>query len=329
MMNVVIQRHLYQRAPKIFSDHTGHLVFHAVETENDRSLLEKNILEAVKKYHCKAVVIDSKKFSNNFFSALPSPFMIARFGTGTDNIPINLCQKLKLTVSTTKNSATISTAEHAIACMLSLAKKLTSCDAEIKSGRWQRPQALELQGKTLGLIGLGMVGQQVARMASNGFQMRTLAWVRPQKKRQAKKIVDECLDNLLEVAMQADVVSLHLSLNDETENIISRDFLEKMKPESYLINTARAKLVDNQALFEVLSEKKIAGAALDVFEKEPYDQRDDQRDDQREKFHTLNNILLTPHIASNSKEANERTAKEVIKNLVAFEKSAKKIRREN
>lgn len=310
-MNVVIQRHLFERAAEIFSGCP--LVFHAVKTNNDRALLEEDLLKAIKKNRACAVVVDSKNFSNDFFRALSSPFMIARFGTGIDNLPSDLCKKLNLTISTTKSCAATSTAEHTIACMLSLAKKLASCDAEIKSGKWERPQTIELKGKTLGVLGLGMVGQQVVRIAANGFNMRTLAWVRPEKKQQAKQLVNKCCNDPLELAAQSDVVALHLSLNEETEKTINRDFLQAMKQRSYLINTARAKLIDNQALFEFLSKKKIAGAALDVFEKEPYNKE--------QKFHTLDNVLLTPHIASNSYEANKRTAKEVIKNLLTFEKS--------
>jgi phosphoglycerate dehydrogenase-like enzyme len=157
---------------------------------------------------------------------------------------------------------------------------------------------MELRGKTLGLVGLGPIGQEMARLGA-GIGMRLIGWTRratPDRAQHGLTLVP-----LEEVFSGSDAVSLHLSYRPETEGLVSRALLSRMKPEAYLINTARARIVDTGALVDVLKAKRIAGAALDVFEDEPLPPDNPYR--------SLPNCLITPHIGYNTREASHNMLK--------------------
>jgi phosphoglycerate dehydrogenase-like enzyme len=166
---------------------------------------------------------------------------------------------------------------------------------------------MELRGKTLGLVGLGPIGQEVARLGA-GLGMRLVGWTRraaPERALHGLAFV-----SLEELFSQADVVSLHLSYRPETHGLISRALLARMKPTAWFVNTARAKLVDNAALAELLAAGRIAGAALDVHEEEP------PRGEYI--FRTLPNVLATPHIGYNTREASANMLRIAIDTVLAY-----------
>jgi phosphoglycerate dehydrogenase-like enzyme len=163
-----------------------------------------------------------------------------------------------------------------------------------RDGRWEpgRFQGVELRHKKLGIVGLGPIGMEMARLGA-GIGMQLLGWSRrrlPERRQYGLTFV-----SLEELFSQAHVVSLHLSYNEETHGLISRPLLERMSPAADFVNTARARIVDNQALAELLHAGKIAGAALDVYDEEPPPEAD--------IFRKLPNVLGTPHIGFNTKEA--------------------------
>jgi D-3-phosphoglycerate dehydrogenase / 2-oxoglutarate reductase len=198
-------------------------------------------------------------------------------------------------VSNTPDYGATSVAEHVLGMILALTRHIATAYVSLKEGRWEpgRFQGMELHGKTLGLVGLGPIGQETARLGA-GIGMKLIGWTRsasPDRARHGLTLVP-----LEEVFGQADIVSIHLSLRPETEHLVSRTLLARMKPEAYFVNTARAKIVDTAALADLLRAGKIAGAALDVHDEEPVPPGP-------YVFRDLPNVLVTPHIGYNTREA--------------------------
>jgi D-3-phosphoglycerate dehydrogenase len=198
-------------------------------------------------------------------------------------------------VSNTPDYGATSVAEHALGMILALTRHIATSYVSLKSGRWEPGgfQGMELHGKTLGLVGLGPIGQEMARLGA-GIGMKLVGWTRNATPDRARHGL--VLAPLPEVFSRSDVVSVHLSLRPETEHLVSRALLSRMKPEAYFVNTARAKVVDNEALAELLRTGRIAGAAFDVFDEEPVPPGPHPLRD-------LPNALVTPHIGYNTREA--------------------------
>jgi len=191
--------------------------------------------------------------------------------------------------------STMSVAELTVAHMLALARFIPTADASMKKGEWMKKQlkGTELYGKTLGLIGSGNIAQHVARIA-NGLGMKVLVYSPHCTDEKAERMGAQraSLEDLLK---QSDFVSLHIPHTKDTHYLINREKLALMKPGSYLINCARGGVVDEKALYDALAEGKLAGAAVDVFEKEPPSKEN--------KLLTLDNVVLSPHIGANTREA--------------------------
>lgn len=196
-------------------------------------------------------------------------------------------------VHTVSNYGDRAVAEHAFALMLAAARKVCVMDRALRAGHWAPLEGPELQGRTLGVVGLGGIGEEMARMAT-GFGMEVLAWSRsPRPSSPHFRAVE--LDELLE---RADVVSLHLALNEETKGLFDAKRIARMKPGVILVNTARAGLVDTAALRDALRTGHVSHAGLDVFDAEPM-----ARDD---AFLALDNVTLTAHAAYKTREASRR-----------------------
>jgi D-3-phosphoglycerate dehydrogenase len=212
-------------------------------------------------------------------------------------------------VANTPDYGATSVAEHALAMILALTRHIAAAQLSLREGRWEpgRFQGMELRGKTLGIVGLGPIGQEVARLGA-GIGMKLLGWTRraaPERARHGLVLVP-----LEELFARADVVSLHLSYTEETAGIISRPLLARMKPRAWLVNTARPRLVDNAALADMLRDGRLAGAALDVHESEP--------PPPDYAFRDLPNVLITPHIGYNTAEAASNMLRMSIATLEAW-----------
>ena len=222
--------------------------------------------------------------------------VIGRAGIGVDNIDVEEASKHGIYVVNSPGGSTRSVAELSIALMFALARKITRADASMKNGEWAKKKlkGIELQGKILGLIGSGRIAQEVAKIA-NCLGMHVLVYS-PHCTPEKAKAMNAELKSMEEIFSMADFISLHVPLTNDTRHMINEALLRKMKPTSFLINVARGGVVDEEALYKLLKEGSIAGAAMDVYEQEPY----------KGKLSELDNIILTPHIGAATKEGQIR-----------------------
>jgi D-3-phosphoglycerate dehydrogenase / 2-oxoglutarate reductase len=231
----------------------------------------------------------SVKFTDRVFAACPRLRLISVWGTGTDHIDLDAAARHGVTVRNTPGVSAISIAEHTLALLLAVARRIPQVDAATRAGGWPRGQSVQLYGKTCGIIGLGAIGRQFARIAS-GFGMRVIAWTMHPKP--GDPIVE--LDELYRTS---DVVSMHLRLSPETTGFIGAREFGLMKQSAILVNTARGAIVDEPALLDALTSGRIAGAGLDVFTVEPLPAR--------HPLSQLSNVVITPHCAGITPEALE------------------------
>ena len=236
--------------------------------------------------------------------------LIARFGTGMEIIDVEYARERDILVTNTPTANANAVAEQTIYLLLALAKNGLSVNDRIRAGEfssiWKTP-ALELAGKTLGLIGNGHIGSLVAKKARYGLDMEVIGY-NPHKSsvfpEEIKRV--DSLDTLLS---RADVLSLHLPSTPETRGMFGAEEFKKMKNEAYFINTSRGEIVDEAALISALQNGEIRGAGLDVFAKEP-----PEKDN---PLFSLPNVVLTPHYGGHTKTAVERTGVQVAESIVA------------
>ena len=229
--------------------------------------------------------------------------VIGRAGSGLDNIDVEAAKKAGVAVVNAPGANAQSVAEHTMALILALFRKLLPVATALKAGRWEKKgyMATELSGKTIGIVGFGNVGMKVAEI-THGFGMKLLVATRTQtsEKEKTMKDLNGTLVTLDQLLKESDVVTLHVPKSSETEHLIGEKELALMKKTSYLINCSRGGVVDEAALIKALTTRQMAGAALDVFSTEPL-----PADSPLLK---LDNVILTPHIAAASAEAKERAS---------------------
>lgn len=235
-------------------------------------------------------------------AAAPGMVIVASSGRGTDAIDIEAATRRGVAVVNNPGFGRRPVSEAAIALMLALAKRLVPSDAWTRRGEgWRRrsnfAQFMELEGKTLGVVGLGQIGTETARKAIAAFKMSVLAYDPYVPAAKAQSIGAMKIDSLDALLAASDVVSLHPELNSETCGMIGEAQLRRMKRSAFLVNTARGKVVQEAALVRALGERWIAGAALDVYEEEPLGRSS--------PLYALDNIVLMPHVAGLTVEAVE------------------------
>lgn len=246
----------------------------------------------------------STSFSDSVFRRAPNLRLLSLWGTGTDNVDLAAAARYGVTVTNTPGVSAFSVAEHALALMLAVARRIPRVDAEVRQGGWPRGYGTQMHGKTLGIVGLGAVGRQFARLGA-GIGMRVKAWTMHPDPALGFELVS--LDDLFR---QSDVVSLHLRLSAETRGFVGARELAKMMPSAILINTARGPIVDHEALLEALTAGGIAGAGLDVFDVEPLPPD--------HPLMRLDNVVLTPHSAGVTPEVLEAGLQLSIDNVWNF-----------
>jgi len=253
------------------------------------------------------VVRSSTRVTDELMEQAPGLRVVARAGMGVDNIDVAAATKRGIAVLNTPGANAISAAEHTFALLLSLLRRVPWALQSVQRGQWQRQlfSGTELYGKTLSTLGLGRIGRHVVRIA-NGFGMRVLAFD-PYVSGESATRLQVGLVSLHDALSQADVVTLHLPLTDDTRLIVNGANLALMKPTAVLINTARGGLIDDAALVAALGGNKLAGAALDVFAAEPLAADSPLRSSDR--------ILLTPHLAASTLEAQARVSIEVCESV--------------
>jgi D-3-phosphoglycerate dehydrogenase / 2-oxoglutarate reductase len=222
--------------------------------------------------------------------------VIGRAGVGVDNVDLDAATQKGVVVMNTPGGNAVSVAEHTLALLLSLARRIPQADALMKQGKWEKKklEGMELRGKTLGLIGLGQIGSDVARLAK-AFEMKVVAYD-PFVSSLLASQMDVKLESIEEVFKQADFISLHCSLTPDTRHLVNAQRLALAQPGVRIVNCARGELVNEVDLLAALESGVVAGAALDVFEVEP---------PKDSKLVNHVNVIATPHIAGSTEEAQE------------------------
>ena len=233
---------------------------------------------------------------------------VARAGVGVDNIDIEAATRKGVLVMNTPGGNTLSAAEHTMALMLAMSRSVVPACNSLKDGRWDRKKYMgnQLNGKTLGIIGLGRIGQAVAMMAK-GFNMKILGFDPLAVPPNAEKLGIEITDELETIYKNADFISVHVPKNDQTLNMIGEKQLKMMKPTARLINCARGGIINEDALYDAIENEIIAGAALDVFPKEP---------PENTRFANVEDCIVTPHLGASTEEAQIEVAVEAAQILV-------------
>ena len=225
--------------------------------------------------------------------------IIARAGVGVDNIDLDAATEKGIMVVNSPESTSVTVAEHTMGLILSMARKISIADKSVKEGKWEKKEfmGIELRNKTLGVIGMGRIGSQVVNRCK-AFGMDAMAYDPYLPEEVAKQMGVELTD-LDSVLKNADFITIHVPLTPETKHSISTEQFEIMKDGAYIVNCARGGIIDEDALYDALTNDKIGGAALDVYEDEP---------PKDSKLFELDNIVLTPHIAASTKEAQRDAA---------------------
>ena len=238
--------------------------------------------------------------------------VISTFSVGFDHIDINHAKKKKIRVGYTPKVLTDATADLAFALMIDLVRRVSEGDRIIRKGKWRQIYGahdyvgMDLQGKTLGILGMGRIGSTLAKRAK-AFDMKIIYHNRSHVSKSREKSLGVKYVSLDKLITQSDVISIHVPHTSETDQMFNNKIFKKMKNSSFLINTARGKIVNEKDLGIALKKKIIAGAGLDVFESEPIGNN--------HLFTKISNIVLAPHIGSSSRETREEMARITVKNL--------------
>ena len=254
------------------------------------------------------IVRSETKVTASLMDRAPRLAVVGRAGVGVDNIDVPAATERGVYVVNAPLGNIVAAAEHAIALALALLRKIPEADRSVRAGEWTRSKLMgrELRGKTLGLIGIGRVGSEVARRCA-AFEMKVIAFD-PFASEAGARAAGAQLVELDELFARADVISLHTPLTDQTRGMINASTLAKMKPTAILVNASRGEVVDPQALADALANGTIAGAALDVYPTEPLAADSPIRGAPR--------TVLTPHIAGSTSEAQVNVAVDVVKQVL-------------
>jgi D-3-phosphoglycerate dehydrogenase len=275
-----------------------------VTTRVNERLSEEELLPLVGTID--GAICGDDRFTERVLRKAPRLKVISKWGTGIDSIDTGAASKLGIRVYNTPNAFTDAVADTALGYILCFARRLPWMDQDIRRGLWAKPDALSLRECVLGVVGVGNIGKAVTRRA-RAFGMTTLGTDPVQPPASFIAETDLRLVPLRTLLEEADFVSLHCDLNPTSWRLIGRDELAVMRTSAYLINTARGPLIDEPALIEALSERRIAGAALDVFEVEPLPSHSPLR--------AIDRCLLAPHNANCSLAARRRVHESTIANL--------------
>ena len=265
---------------------------------------EDGLIERIRAAQLVLNIRSSSRFTGRVFEACPKLRLLSVWGTGTDHIDLPAAERCGVKVTTTPGVSAVSIAEHALALLLAVARRIPRMDASVRLGQWERGRFIELRGKTCGVIGYGAIGREFARLAA-GIGMKVRIWtMHPQQ----YPGVD--FTGLDEIYRTCDVISIHLRLSPETRDFVGAEQIALMKPSAILINTARGAIAQESALIEALQQGRIAGAGLDVFTTEPLPAG--------HALTELQNAVLTPHCAGITPEALEAGLAMAVENIWAF-----------
>jgi glyoxylate reductase len=305
---VLVTRKLFPEAIKIIEMIADVEVFEADKKPIPRELLLNNV-EKVDGLLC----LLTEEIDKEVMDAGGKLKVISNYAVGYDNIDIDEATKRGIRVTNTPGVLTNTTADFTFAILMVIGRRIIEADRYIREGKWDHPWSpklflgMDIYKKKLGIVGLGRIGAALAERAK-GFDM-DITYFDKVRNRDLENKLDINYSSISKLLQSSDYVSIHVPLTNETYHLIGRKDLEMMKETSFLINTSRGSVVEERTLYEFLKDRKIAGAALDVFEDEPID-----RDNPLLK---LDNVVLTPHIASSSIDTRKKMAIKAAKNLIA------------
>ncbi len=285
------------------------------EVDEKLGLTYGELLECISTYDA-LVVRSATKVDAKLIESGASLKVIGRAGTGVDNIDVDAASKKGIIVVNTPDSNNIATAELTIALMLSLARNIPKAYMALKGGKWMRSafSGVEICNKNVAVLGLGRIGSIVASRLK-AFGMNVFAYDPYVTDERFEKLGVRKLDTIEEVMKTADFVTIHLPKTDETKDIIGKNELNLAKPSLRIVNCARGGLINEDALYDFLKDKKIAGAAIDVYEKEPKEAPGGA--DFKHKFLELDNVVLTPHLGASTAEAQENVGIAIAEQVIA------------
>ncbi|WP_456366638.1 hydroxyacid dehydrogenase [Thermococcus sp.] len=299
-MKVLVAAPLHERAISVLREAGFDVVYEEYPDE-------KKLVELVKDVD--AIIVRSKpKVTKRVIESAPKLKVIARAGVGLDNIDLDAAKERGIKVVNSPAASSRSVAELAIALIFNVARKIAFADRKMREGVWAKKQCMgtELEGKTLGIVGFGRIGYQIAKIAK-ALGMNVLLYDPYPNEERAKEVGGKFVD-LETLLRESDVVTLHVPLVEATYHMINEERLKLMKKTAILINAARGAVVDTKALVKALAEGWIAGAGLDVYEEEPL-----PKDHPLTKF---DNVVLTPHIGASTVEAQMRAGVQVAEQIV-------------
>lgn len=275
-----------------------------VEINNKNKILSENELLKILKNDFVGVIAGLEKYSEKLLKNLPKLKVISRLGAGLDNIDIESAKKLNIKILNTPDTPTLAVAEFTVSLILGLLKKIFLLDKILKLKKWQQIPGNILSGKTIGIIGLGRIGKKLTELLK-GFNLKILAY-EPNPDYNFIKKHKIKLTDLEYLLSKSDIITLHLPFTPEVYHLISEREFEKMKDTAIIVNTSRGGIIDEDVLYKALKSRRIAAAAIDVFEEEPY----------YGKLRNLKNIIITPHCASFSIETRIEMEKKSVDNLI-------------
>jgi D-3-phosphoglycerate dehydrogenase len=274
-----------------------------VRADMSQKMTEERLIELLD--GADAAIVGMVPMTARVLENAPGLKVVSTHGTGVDHIDLDAAAKLGMIVANCPETNNQAVADLTIGLMICVSRQIPILDQDVRDGKWEHYRGSELWKKTLGLAGLGSIGRAVAKRAL-GFDMQVLAYD-PYVDEQQAQAIGVNMTSFEEVIASADFLSLHAALTEETRHMIGKRELERMKPSAFLINTARGGLVDEEALYQALTEGQIAGAALDVFVHEP---------PWGSPLLQLDNVVVTPHIGAHTKEAIKRMGIMAAQNVV-------------
>ena len=322
--SVIITESSYRKGRSVFDQYRDTVEW--ILTEGDEEIVAREL----KKSNARIAVLGVNPYRDSLYRALSENSrgdhaLIARFGVGFDGIDTARCRELNIFVTITPGTLEQSVAEHTIALLLSVARNIPESNRKTREGAFGATPGFELKGRSLGIAGMGRIGRRVASIAAGGFCMKVYGFdcisVEEQAKLQGVSVerflkdfgIELYTRDFQEFARSVDIISIHMPTDDSTRDFFDKRRLGMLHKGTILINTSRGALINETDLFEALSTHKIKAAALDVFSKEPYEPVSPDCD-----LRQLDNIIMTPHIASNTVEANNNMAAKVMLNIKNF-----------
>ena len=281
---------------------------------DERKLTPEELLKEIPKYDA-LLVRSETKVTKAVLGVGDRLKVVGRAGVGVDNIDVPAAKERGVVVVNAPLAATNAVAELTLAHMLALARQIPRADQGTKEGKWEKKALMgtELQGKTLGLVGVGRIGGRVAELC-RAFGMRVVAYDPYVSQEKAREMGATLVQSPADVVSQADFVSVHVPLTPETKHLVNAALLSRFKPNAYILNVARGGIVDEAALCEALKAGRLAGAGLDTFETEPL---------KESPLAALPNVVLTPHLGASTHEAQTKAGlmvAEEVRKVLAGEK---------